>query len=623
MCGIVGIASNTPIADRAWLTAGRDAMRHRGPDGCGEFWSADGCVGLGHRRLAIIDLSSAGQQPMADAGGRLRIVFNGEIYNFTDLRRELAARGHVFFSQTDTEVVLAAYREWGTDCLGRLNGMFAFALYDGTQRRLFMARDRAGEKPLFYTLDSGTLRFSSELKGLMADPKVPREIDPEALDCYLTLGFIPGERCILKAARKLPPAHALLFDLNTAGCHVWRYWSLPEAAADAPATAAAEGQLLEELETLLADATRRQLVADVPVGILLSGGVDSSLITAMAARAAPRVRTFTMRFPGHGSFDETEHARLIARHFATDHLELEMGASTVELLPMLARQFDEPMVDSSMIPTYLICQLVRRHCTVALGGDGGDELFGGYLHYNRFLKVQQTVGRLPRLLRLPLAKAAAHLLPVGFRGRNWLQGMGVDLESSLPLVGAQFDRSSRRKLMKGRSEWAPVGEGIRDRAIPPTAELLERAVRCDFENYLAEDILVKVDRASMLNSLEVRAPLLDYRIIEFAFGTVPWKLKATTRARKILLKRLAAKLLPPEFDQHRKQGFSIPLAAWLKSGPWLKFFRDVLLGSDGKLFDRATVSELLDGQSRGLRNSERLFALLLFELWRQEYRIQV
>jgi len=623
MCGIIGIASTATVRARDWLAAGRDAMRHRGPDGCGEFWSADGAVGLGHRRLAIIDLSAAGQQPMADASGMLRIVFNGEIYNFTDLRRELAGKGHVFRSQSDTEVILAAYREWGSDCLHRLNGMFAFALYDEGRRQLFMARDRAGEKPLFYTLNDGTLRFASELKGLMADPEVPREIDPEALDCYLTQGFIPGERCILKAARKLPPAHALTFELNTARCRLWRYWNLPEATVDAPASAAAEAEVLEQLEALLADATRRQLVADVPVGILLSGGVDSSLITAMAARAIPKVRTFTMRFPGHGSFDETEHARLIARHFATEHLELEMGASTVELLPMLARQFDEPMVDSSMIPTYLICQLVKRHCTVALGGDGGDELFGGYLHYNRFLQVQQTVGRLPRLLRLPVVKTATHLLPEGFRGRNWLQGMGVDFKSGLPLVAVQFDRRSRRKLLKGRREWALVGEGIRDRAIPRTTELLERALRCDFENYLAEDILVKVDRASMLNSLEVRAPLLDYRIIEFAFGKVPWQLKATTRARKILLKRLAAKLLPSEFDQHRKQGFSIPLATWLQSGPWLKFFREVLLGSDGRLFDRAAVSELLDVQSRGLRNSERLFALLLFELWRREYKVSV
>jgi len=246
-------------------------------------------------------------------------------------------------------------------------------------------------------------------------------------------GFHPRERCILKTVRKLPPGHALLFDLNNAHCHVWRYWRLPESASGTGATTAGEAQLLDELEALLADAVRRQLLADVPVGILLSGGVDSSLITALAVRAAPKIRTFTMRFPGHGSLDETEHARLIARHFATDHLGLEMGDSTVELLPVLARQFDEPMADSSMITTFLITQLARRHCTVALGGDGGDELFGGYLHYSRLLKMQSTVGRLPRRMRLSLAKAAG-LLPMGFKGRNWLQGLGIDLTDGLPLV---------------------------------------------------------------------------------------------------------------------------------------------------------------------------------------------
>ena len=415
MCGIVGIASTTAVSERSWLVGARDALRHRGPDGSGEWWSADGCVGLGHRRLAIIDLSAAGQQPMTDASGRLQIVFNGEIYNFSELREQLCQRGHVFRSHSDTEVILAAYNEWATGCIERLNGMFAFALYDAGRRQLLMARDRAGEKPLFYAHRSGELRFASELKGLMADRSFPRAIDPEALDCYLAMGFVPGERCMLQGVNKLPPAHALLFDLGSGHCRVWRYWQLPEQGADPAASAAADCGLVDELEALLADAVRRQLVADVPVGILLSGGVDSSLVAALAVRAAPRVRTFTMRFPGHGHFDETEHARLIARHFGTEHLELEAGASTIDLLPRLARQFDEPMVDSSMIPTYLISELTRAHCTVALGGDGGDELFGGYVHYNRLLRMQATLGRLPRLLRAPLAARPPLCCPSGSR----------------------------------------------------------------------------------------------------------------------------------------------------------------------------------------------------------------
>ena len=619
MCGIIGIASQTPVINRSWLPAGRDAMTHRGPDDAGEWWSTDGRIGLGQRRLSIIDLSPAGHQPMHDASGALSIVFNGEIYNFVELRHELAAKGHLFRSHSDTEVLLAAYREWGTACLTRLNGMFAFALYDEPRRQLFMARDRAGEKPLFYALTAGTLCFGSELKALFANPEIPRRIDPAALDCYLSMGFIPGERCIIQGVNKLPPAHALLFNQNTGQARTWRYWQLPEPDATAQTDASA---LLDELDALLADAVQRQLVADVPVGILLSGGVDSSLVTAMAVRAAPHVKTFTIRFPGYGHYDETEHARLIARHFGTEHVEIEAGATTVDLLPRLARQFDEPMVDSSMIPTYLVSQLIREHCTVALGGDGGDELFGGYPHYQRLLWMQQKLGWLPQTLRRGVAKTVEHILPLGFGGSNirtWLMAMGSDLKNRLPLIAYSFDRNPRRNLMIDQGDWQCVAEAIREQRIPQTTDLLQRATRMDFENYLAEDILVKVDRASMLNALEIRAPFLDYRLIEFAFGKVPSSLKATPTQRKILLKRLTARLLPPEFDQHRKQGFSIPLAAWLQSATWSGFFRDVLLDAESPLFNRKAVSQLLAGQSKGRANSERLFALVLFELWRREY----
>lgn len=621
MCGIVGIASQVPVTDRDTLVIQRDTMHHRGPDDAGVWWSTDGNIGLAHRRLSIIDLSSRGHQPMQDFSGKLCITFNGEIYNYRDLRSEIESLGHFFCTDSDTEVILAAYQEWGTDCLSHMNGMFAFALYDNVKRQLFLARDRAGEKPLFYTLFDGKLRFASELKALMADPTFLRRIDPEALDCYLAFGYVPGNRCILQDVYKLPPAHALLFDLANGQARVWSYWQLPELDALAASGQADETDLLDELEGLLEDAVRRQLVADVPVGVLLSGGVDSSLVTAMAVRATPKVKTFTIRFPGYGKYDETEHARLIARHFGTEHVELEAAESSVDLLPLLARQFDEPMVDSSMIPTYIISRLVREHCTVALGGDGGDELFGGYPHYSRLLWMQQKLGGIPRSLRVSVAHAAETLLPVGFKGRNWLQGLDVDLKKGLPLIASCFDRPTRRHLMARSRQWSLVAESIREQQIPQTADLLQRATRMDFGNYLAEDILVKVDRASMLSSLEVRAPLLDYSLIEFAFGKVPSHLKATATSRKVLLKKLTSRLLPPEFDQHRKQGFSIPLGSWLQSGPWQSFFREVLLGSDNTLFNRKAVNTLLDGQAQGRANSERLFALVMFELWRREYNI--
>ena len=618
MCGIVGIASISTLSDRNAVTAGRDALSHRGPDDKGEWFSPDGRVGFGHRRLAIIDLSPAGHQPMQDATGELVIVFNGEIYNFQDLRSKLQVNGHCFKTSSDTEVILASYREWGIDCLAQLNGMFAFALFDKRARKLFMARDRAGEKPLYYAIANGTLRFASELKALMADRAFQRRIDSNALDCYLAMGYVPGDLCILQGTKKLPPAHALSFDLETGHSKVWRYWKLPDQLGDC-ARPEDESILLDELESLLEDSVRRQLIADVPVGVLLSGGVDSSLVTAMAVRTTPKVKTFTVRFPGYAKYDETEHARLIARHFGTEHVELEAADTAIDMLPKLARQFDEPIVDSSMIPTFLVSQLIRQHCTVALGGDGGDELFGGYWHYSRLLWLQRRLGKIPAAVRAPISVMAERALPIGLKGRNWLQGLGADFNGGLPHVASLFDRSARRKLMQPRRSWPLVAEGIREQRIPATKDLLQRATRMDYENYMAEDILVKVDRASMMNSLEIRAPLLDYRLVEFAFAKVPSHMKAIVTGRKVILKKLCSRVLPPAFNQQRKQGFSIPLAHWLQSGPWRNYFQEVLLDSDNSPFDKKFIGGLVSGQANGRSNSERLFSLMLFELWRKEY----
>lgn len=615
MCGIVGAATARGGLDRDWLAAGCKALDHRGPDSSGQWWSDDGKVALAQARLAIIDLSPGGHQPMHAASGRLSIVFNGEIYNFRELRAELEGLGHSFRSHSDTEVLLAAYAQWGIDCLSRLNGMFALALFDARANKVYFARDRAGEKPFFYHLADGSIHFASELKALLVNRALPRKIDPAALDSYLLMGYVPGERCILAGYRKLPPAHAMEFDLASGEARVWRYWSLPDYAP----VEGDDAGLLDELESLLEDAVGRQLVADVPVGVLLSGGVDSSLITAMAVRNAAKVRTFTIGFAGAGKLNEIEHARLIADHFGTEQTELMAEPSVVELLPKLVAQFDEPMVDSSMFPTFMVSQLVREHCTVALGGDGGDELFGGYEHYSRLLALRQRAGWIPRPLRSIAGSAAETLLPMGFRGRNWLKGLDVDFDRGLPLIASYFDAPSRRKLMAGRAHPIVAEQIYRDR-IPQEGDLLQRATRMDFNDYLAEDILVKVDRSSMLTSLEVRAPLLDYRLIEFAFGKVPSRLKATPDSKKILLKRLAAKVLPPEFDRQRKQGFSIPLADWLKSGPFREMFWSTLTDREC-LFDRRAVQTLLDGQDAGRSNGERLFALVQFELWRRQYGV--
>jgi asparagine synthase (glutamine-hydrolysing) len=620
MCGIIGIASVRPVQKRDWLLAGRDAMTHRGPDDAGLWWSGTGQVGLAQRRLSIIDLSPAGHQPMHDLTGQFTIVFNGEIYNFDDLRKELTGLGVVFVSHSDTEVILSAYKVWGTECLAKLNGMFAFAIYDAVKQTMFLARDRAGEKPLYIFYADDELRFASELKGLLEDRSLPRRINRDSLDCYLSFGSTPGERCILEGFTKLPPAHAQLFDLKTGKHKTWRYWQLPALDEAMTDRTTSDADLLHELEQLLEDSVRRQLVADVPVGILLSGGVDSSLVTALAVRSSSNVQTYSIGFPGYGEYDETKHARLVANHFGTKHTELVPEPTGADLLFRLARQYDEPMVDSSMIPTFLVSQLVRQHCTVALGGDGGDELFGGYGHYSRLLWLQTRLGRVPQSLRRVVSVTAEKFLPVGLRGRNWLQGLGENLNTGLPLISSLFDQTTRRQLMAAYPEWSTQAEGILSQRMPTHPDLIQRATRMDFGNYLAEDILVKVDRASMLNSLEVRAPFLDYRVIEFAYGKVPTRLKTTVTDKKIILKQLCQKLLPPEFDRQRKQGFSIPLAQWLKGGELRELFYDVLGRADG-LFDKKTVVSLLKGQDHGRGNSQRLFALVLFELWRREYEV--
>lgn len=617
MCGICGLANATDPVPDGLVPAMTATLRHRGPDDEGIWTSPDRRVALGHRRLSIIDLSPGGHQPMTDAGGRLRITFNGEIYNYLELKAELEGLGHVFRTQSDTEVILAGYRQWGLDSVKRLNGMFALALYDLDRQRLFLARDRAGEKPLFYRHAAGRFAFASELKALMADPAFPRSIDPYALSQYLAFGYVTGDACILRGVRKLPQGCAMTYDLHRDEVATWPYWTLPEPFRS-HGRAPREEELVDELERLLADSVRLRLIADVPVGIMLSGGVDSSLVTAMAARVSSTpVRTFNISFPGHGVFDESSYARMVAEHFGTKHVELAAEAATVDLLPELARQYDEPLADSSMVPTYLVSRLIRREATVALGGDGGDELFGGYLHYE-WVRRQDLVRRvLPAPLRSAVS-ACARAMPMGVRGRNYLIGSNRDIDWSMAHANIYFDAATRRKLLAASGRLVD-DEPERDKGrLGIGYSAVQRAMAMDFRSYLVDDILVKVDRASMLTSLEVRAPLLDPRIIELAYGQTPDHLRAWKGQRKVLLRKLARRVLPPALDTSRKQGFSLPLHTWFK-GDWGRYMRDVVRQSD--FFARGVVESLISAQERGLQNTHRLYALTIFELWRREYKV--
>jgi asparagine synthase (glutamine-hydrolysing) len=613
MCGIVGRVSFGGQVDADLLSRQSASLEHRGPDAMGQWCSDDRRVGLAHRRLSILDLSAAGTQPMTNSAGTCRIVYNGEIYNFRELREQLSGLGHSFRTGTDTEVVLAAYDQLGSDCVRQLHGMFAFAIHDGRKNVLFCARDRVGEKPFFYRKDTNSFAFASELKALLLDASHPRQIDPEAMDAYFAFGFVPGDLCMLRGFAKLRAAHTLTLDLASGGMQMERYWALPEYQE----SARRDEDLLDELDHLLNESVKSQLVADVPVGILLSGGIDSSLVAAAAAASTQHVRTFTVNFPETPGFDEGPAARAVAAHLGTDHTDLTIEQAHPDLLDFLSRQYDEPIADSSMIPTYLVSRAIREHATVALGGDGGDELFGGYPHY-RWLQRQAS---LVRMIPHPALRAISRIgqrMTIGARGRNHLIGTAGSLAHRVSHTNLYFDAGSRTRMLAAASV-AARAEHIKETLCIATSPS-RVAARVDFLTYLTDSVLVKTDRASMAASLEVRAPFLDVRMIEFAFGSVPERLKVGSKGTKIILRDLARRHLPAQIALKRKQGFSIPLDDWMK-GAWGSFMRDVLADAPPTLFDRQFIASIQTAQSKGYPNANRLYAITMFELWRRAYGV--
>jgi asparagine synthase (glutamine-hydrolysing) len=612
MCGILGTIRRDQPVDPDLFIRQRDTMLHRGPDDGGVWIDDSRHIALASRRLAIVDLSERGHQPMQK--GRSRIVYNGELYNYQDLRAQLEQRGVPFESDTDTEVVLAAYNVWGTDCVRRFNGMFAFAIYDTNTGVLFLARDRAGEKPLYYIANERHFSFASEVKALIADPSVPRVLDHGAFDHYLSYGYTPRDRAMIAGIRKLAPAHAMTYDTRTHHAHVWLYWTLPHFDASAPARS--EQELAAEVENLLSDAVRRQLVADVPVAILLSGGVDSSLITAAAAKSGRQVKTFTVVFPGADKFNESKHALRVARHFGTDHSEIVAELDFSELLPKLAAQFDDPIADSSMMPTSLVSTVVRPTATVVLGGEGGDELFGGYPHVRAAAMLERARRFTPGIVRSGIG-ALAQRLPPGTPRRNHLIGLGDRHAAGASYVNQYFDARMRAKLLGRPISWLP--ERLHARFAKGKTPL-RQYMRSDFHGLMPGSILAKIDRATMLSSLEARAPFLDHRLVEFAFREIPDHLKATRSRGKILLKNLAKRMLPEGLEIERKQGFSIPADQWF-AGPYGLHLTGIVRSIPASLVRPELIENLLAAQKRGLSNANRLFALAVFEHWRRTYGV--
>jgi asparagine synthase (glutamine-hydrolysing) len=612
MCGIYGVLCPDGPVDGAPLAAMDHAMRHRGPDDSGTL--LDGPCALGMRRLAIIDLAG-GRQPIASEDRAVWVVFNGEIYNFRSLRRELQERGHAFATSSDTEVIVHLYEELGEGFVERLRGMFACAVWDRRARALTLARDRIGIKPLYYAETEAGLVFASELRSLIAHPSVGRALDPLALSHYVSFGTTPADRGALRGVRKLPPGHLLRAERGRV-VRERRYWDLVVAPAANPS----EAQAVESVRALLRDAVRSHLESDVPVGAFLSGGVDSATVVALMAHLGQRPHTFSIGFDER-DFDELRFARLVAERYGTQHEELVVRPDVWPLLDEIVPALDEPLADVSAIPTYLVSRLAARRVKVVLSGDGGDEVFGGYDHYEQGLADIRRFDRLPLLLRRSIGAIAA-VLPDVAPGKRWLRHASLAARLRFLDGEALFPADLKARLLS-----RDLAAAIADAADPleDRARMLERApgdalgrlLYLDTMTYLPLDILTKVDRMSMAHSLEVRPPLLDAPLVE-AVAQLPSRWKVDGRARKVLFKKAVRGWVPDEILARPKRGFAVPIRHWFR-GPLRRAAEEVLFDRRTLargLFDPRFVRALVDEHRRGRRDqSMRLWALLVLELW--------
>ena len=609
MCGIIGILGDLKTPDLNWVDIAINKLSHRGPDSFGKWVDLQKNIILGHRRLSIIDKSNDSHQPYIYDDGKLIIVYNGEIYNYIELREKLKNVGFIFKTSGDTEVLIASYKYWGEDCLKYLNGMWSFAIYDqrnGTEdEKLFIARDRTGEKPLYYRHCKARFEFASELKGI----KLNGDINLNSLNHYLALGYIPGELCIANGVNKLPAAHAGIFYRKNGSFKKWRYWNLP--MYESYDSSYSLNELAEESWELLKESVKLRLRSDVPVGIFLSGGLDSSLITAAASQVSNKqIKTFTMSLPKN-SLDESKHAELISKTFNTDHYTLPIENPALEILDKICDFIDEPIADSSIIPSFLVSRLTQKHVSVVLGGDGGDELFGGYQHYQTTLRKMFFLGWVPDVFFKHISSFAS-LLTVGTKGRNFLTSLLGGPSQSTIWGTPYFDINLRKKLFKPE-----VFEILKNDIDLPEKRSLElfknglniidKLTRMDYQQNLTDNFLVKVDRTSMANSLEVRTPYLDIKIIEHAFKKISNIHKVTLTNKRKLQNLMAKKYLPKDFVLNRKQGFSIPLNNWMK-----KISLDEVFSCDYKnYFNEHFIEMLINGQSKGKTNGSRLFCLLM------------
>lgn len=628
MCGIVGQYNfNGAPVDERLIRQMNEQIIHRGPDEDGFYFN--GKVGLGSRRLSIIDLSD-GRMPLSNEDGTIWITYNGEVYNFLELRGELLRQGHVFKTRTDTEVIVHLYEQYGTECLKHLNGMFAFSIWDENRQRLFLARDRLGKKPLVYALMPWGLAFASEISALMQNPEIPRELDYEALDLYLTMMYVPSPLTIYRAVRKLRPAHYLIAEKGQAT--IERYWDIPYDQK----RHRSQEEAIEELRELLTDAVRRRLISDVPLGAFLSGGVDSSVVVALMSKVMDEpVKTFSIGFETAG-YNELPFARQIAGRYHTHHHEFVVKPQFIDVLPGLLRYFGEPFGDDSAVATYYVSKMAREYVTVALSGDGGDETFGGYPRYFTALNPMRL---LPDYLRDGMRSAISgvkqhslHDFLGAFKGTT-VGALALLREIGRPVQAFAdrmtfLDPRTRARLYGGdlRARLNSTGSWI-VRSLPTSKAgwlTLDKMFYLDQTIYMVDDILVKVDIASMANSLEVRCPILDYRVVEWS-ASLPPGMKIGHGETKRLFRRAFGDLLTPEILARKKMGFAMPIDEWIH-GDLYGMTRDLLTDRTARergLFNQARIVEMLNRHKEGVISyGLQLWLLLIFEIWSRSYMEQ-
>lgn len=629
MCGIVGVVSFNENMENFPVKFLADTLVHRGPDDSGYHRDANAL--LGFRRLSIIDLAG-GHQPIYNEDRTKCITFNGEIYNYLELRDDLLKSGHRFSTRSDTETVLHAYEEWGEDCVSRFRGMFAFAIWDSTEKKLFVARDRLGIKPVFFAEYAGKLYFASEMKAILANDHFPRELDEEALGSYFTLSYIPAPMTIYKHIRKLMPGHSLSFkDGKTT---IRKYWDLYFA----PDLSKSESYFIDGFMGLLEEAVRIRLMSEVPLGAFLSGGIDSSAVVALMSRVSSSpVRTFCIGFGGNvgGYLDERQYARQVSQRYRTDHNEYEVTPDPAGLVEKIVRAFDEPFADDSSIPSYFVCKIARENVTVALSGLGGDEVFAGYERYLGF-RLNGLYKVLPASIREGLFRRMIERLPERADGHYTVNHMkrfvrSAGLEPDLSYFGytRKMNPSFQSALFSDRDRFHAGFEVCREMMLShfnssnvlDEPDSLNRALYCDIKTYLPEDILAVTDRMSMHHSLEVRVPFLDHIFMEFC-ATIPAEMKMKWFQKKSLLKKGVSGLLPKEVLNHRKQGFVGPMAQWLK-GELKPYTLDILSEKKLKrhgLFNHKTIRKVLDEHYSGKEIHDTLiWSLIMFQSWHEMY----